>query len=58
MVVLGGCGVMVMEQVPHDSRRDMGREGLLPTTMEVVGALQRWGVGGGSAHGGGHACGG
>jgi hypothetical protein len=43
MVVLGGCGVMVIEQVPRDSKRDMGREGLLPATMAVVGALQRWG---------------
>jgi hypothetical protein len=25
MVVLGGCGVVVMEQVPRGSRRDMGR---------------------------------
>jgi hypothetical protein len=67
--VLGGGGVVVMEQVPHGSRRDKGRGDLvLPATMAAVGALQRgWaavvrckgGMGGGaSAHGGGHACGG
>jgi hypothetical protein len=32
---------------------------VLPAMMAAVGALQRWGVGGGGgAHGGGHACGG
>jgi hypothetical protein len=42
MVVLGGCGVVVMEQVPRGSRRDMGRGGLvLPAMMAAAGALQR-----------------
>jgi hypothetical protein len=61
----GGGGVVVMEQVTQGSRCDKGKGGLLPTTM-AVGALQKgawvavvrckgaWG--GGSAHGGGHAC--
>jgi hypothetical protein len=31
---------------------------VLPATMVVVGALQKGGWGGGSAHGGKHACGG
>jgi hypothetical protein len=36
-----------------------GEGGLVLSAMMVaVGALQRGGVGGGSAHGGGHACGG
>jgi hypothetical protein len=39
MVVLG-CGVAVMGQVPGGSRCDKGR-GLLPATMAAVGALQR-----------------
>jgi hypothetical protein len=52
---LGGCGVVVMEQVTRGSRCDKGRGGLLPATM-AVGALQRGVVGGASAHGGGHAC--
>jgi hypothetical protein len=57
-----------MEQVTRGNRRDKGEGGMLPTTMAVVGALQRgWasvvhckgGMGdGASAHGGGHACGG
>ena len=37
MVVLGGCGVMVMEQVPRDSKHDKGRG----TVLLAVGALQR-----------------
>jgi hypothetical protein len=41
VVVLGVCGVVVMEQVPCDSRCDKGKGGLLPVTMAVVGALQR-----------------
>jgi hypothetical protein len=45
--VLGGCGVVVMEQVTRGSRCDKGEGGLLPTTM-AVGVLQR-GVVGGSA---------
>jgi hypothetical protein len=53
-----------MEQVTRGSRGDMG-EGIVLLAVMAVGALQRgWvavvhckgGVGGGSAHGGGHAC--
>jgi hypothetical protein len=51
--VLGGCGVVVMEQVTQGSRCDKGKGGLLPAPMAVVGALQR-GVGGGSALQRGH----
>jgi hypothetical protein len=53
-----------MEQVTRGSRRDKGEGGMLPATMAVVGALQKGacvavvrckgGMGGGSAHGGGH----
>jgi hypothetical protein len=57
-----------MEQVPRGSRCDGGEGGLVLLAMMAVGALQR-GVGGGSAlqkgawgggsaHGGEHACGG
>jgi hypothetical protein len=53
--VLGGCGVVVMEQVTRGSRCDKGKGGLLPATM-AVGALQKGAWGGGSAHGGGHVC--
>jgi hypothetical protein len=54
--VLEGCGVVVMEQVTRGSRCDKGKgRTVLPAMMAAVGALQR-GVGGGSAHGGGHAC--
>jgi hypothetical protein len=44
-----------MQQVIRGSRCDKGKGGLLPATM-VVGALQKGAWGGGSAHGGGHAC--
>jgi hypothetical protein len=44
-----------MEQGTRGSRCDGGGMVLL-VVMVAVGALQR-GVGGGSAHGGGHACG-
>jgi hypothetical protein len=47
-----------MEQVPRGSRCNGGEGGLLPVTMAAVGALPRGAGGGGSAHGGGHACGG
>jgi hypothetical protein len=57
LMVMLGCGVAVMEQVPRGSRCDKGRGMVLSATMEAVGALQK-GWGGGSAHGGGHACGG
>jgi hypothetical protein len=62
-----GCGVAVMEYVTRGNKCDKGKGGLvLPAMMAAVGALQ-WGVGGGSAlqrgvwgggsaHGGGHAC--
>jgi hypothetical protein len=46
-----------MEQVTRGSRCDKGKGAVLLAVMVAVGALQR-GVGGGSAHGGGHACGG
>jgi hypothetical protein len=39
--VVLGCEVVVMEQVPHDSKCDGGEGGLLPATMAAVGALQR-----------------
>jgi hypothetical protein len=52
--VVLGCGVVVMEQVPRDSRRDKGKgAGVAGGECAAKGA---WG--GGSAHGGGHACGG
>jgi hypothetical protein len=54
--VVLGCGVGVMEQVTRGSRCNKGKgRTVLPAMMAAVGALQR-GVGGGSAHGGGHAC--
>ena len=53
-----GCGVVVIEYVLRGNRCDGGEGGLVPAMMAAVGALQRGGVGGGSAHGGGHACGG
>jgi hypothetical protein len=40
--VLGGCGVVVMEQVTRGSMRDMGR-GMVFLAVMVVGALQRGG---------------
>jgi hypothetical protein len=39
MVVLGGCGVVVMEQVPRGSKHK-GKGTVLPTMM-AAGALQR-----------------
>jgi hypothetical protein len=62
MVVLGGCGVVVMEQVPRGSRCDGGEGGLvLPAMMAAAGTVQR-GVGavvvrmeaGHTCEGGGH----
>jgi hypothetical protein len=42
MVVLGGCGVMVMLQVTRDSRCEGGEGGMvLPVMMVAVGALQK-----------------
>jgi hypothetical protein len=35
-----GCGVMVMEQVTHGNRRDMGR-GMVLLAVMAVGVLQR-----------------
>jgi hypothetical protein len=64
MVVLGGCGVVVMEQVPCGSKHDKGRGTVLLAVMVAVGALQRGSGavvvrckgGRGVVHGGGHAC--
>jgi hypothetical protein len=55
--VLGGGGVWSGSDGAGDTRQQVrqGEGGLLPATM-AVGALQKGGVGGGSAHGGGHAC--
>jgi hypothetical protein len=64
-----GCGVVVMEQVPHGSRRDKGEgDGVAGDDGDGGcaakgkwgggGVLQRGAWGGGSAHGGGHTCGG
>jgi hypothetical protein len=53
--VVFSCGVVVVEQVPRDSKHDKGRGTVLLAVMAAVGALQR-GWGGGSAHGGGHTC--
>jgi hypothetical protein len=61
MVVLGGCGVMVMEQVPQGNKCDggggvaSGNGGGCAAKRGVGGgsALQRGCGGGGSAHGGG-----
>jgi hypothetical protein len=41
MVVLGGCGVMVMEQVPQGNKCDGG--GMVLLVVMVVGALQKGG---------------
>ena len=42
MVVLGGCGVVVMEQVTRGNGCDMGKGGtVLLAVMAAVGALQR-----------------
>jgi hypothetical protein len=38
--VLGGCGVVLMEQVTRGSKCNKGKGSLLPTTM-AVGALQK-----------------
>jgi hypothetical protein len=40
-VVVFGCRVVVMEQVPRGSKHDNGRGTVLLAVMAVVGALQR-----------------
>jgi hypothetical protein len=56
-VLGGGGGGWSGSDGAGDTRQQVrqGEGGLLPATM-VVGALQKGAWGGGSAHGGGHAC--
>jgi hypothetical protein len=55
--VVLGCGVAVMGQVTRGSRCDRGGDGV--ASGNGGGCAAKRGVwGGGSAHGGGHACGG
>jgi hypothetical protein len=39
--VVFSCGVVVVEQVPRDSKHDKGRGTVLLAVMAAVGALQR-----------------
>jgi hypothetical protein len=52
----GGCGVVVMEQVTRGSGCDRGEGGAGVAGDDGGGCAAKGAWGGGSAHGGGHAC--
>jgi hypothetical protein len=56
MVVLGVCGVVVMEQVPRGSKHDKERGDGVAGSDGGGGCTAKGKWGGGGAHGGRHAC--